>query len=191
MTPTPRRMGIRLPPSESDRDALDAIFGTLSEGVKTVAEGFYDPDDDWAPIWIVLAPAGLGTVLTGDLHKHDMTEYVGRYARKVGAIGIGHLHSSWVVMAEDGISDGRYDEIVRQMRAQDGSTEGIPERREVLLLATYTATAWASYLARIERHAGHPPTLGPFERWGSDDPAKVSMEGPMVDPLQDALKRIG
>ena len=51
---------------------------------------------------------------------------------------------------------------------------------------TYTAGSEAMHWAPITRHADRPPTLGEFETLASDE-----VSGRMVDPLQDALRRVG
>ena len=130
-----------------------------------------------------------GTLVTGDAHKHDMTEMVGRLARKFGAIAVGHLHSSWCIDVEIAGSMEELDRLEKIMRRQGGSTEGLP-RREVVLLAVYCAAEARQYHAQITRHASAPPTLGPFELVGTTADGWTN-EGAMVDPIRDALRTTG
>jgi hypothetical protein len=78
-------------------------------------------------------------------------------------------------------------QIVRQMNTHGGSTDGIPERREILLLQVFTASTCAAWHADILRRPDGPPTLAEFEPMPDAD----HMSGLMVDPLRDALVRIG
>lgn len=190
MSETPRRHGIRLPPTVTEAATLREVVASMRRGALGVEQEFTDPDDDWAAMWLVVAPGGLGTLLTGNADKHVMTEYVGRYARKVGAIGIGHVHSSWLVLASE-IGDRRMAEIHRQLEA-GVSLETFPERIEVVLLNAFTASAWEMHTARIQRRPDAPPELDPFECvQSSADQENGSIGGAMVDPLQDALRRLG
>jgi len=189
----PRRMGIKLPESESERDAVDAVYGCLTTGSEEVGRGFTESDDDWSPMWLVATAAGQGTIITpvemlDQADKIAITEYVARFARKVGAVAVGHLNSSWLVATED-VGEARMKEIDAQMKAQYGSTEGIPERREILMLIIYTATSWRQYHASIERHDG-PPTLAPWVLMGSSDKS-WNLTGTMSDPIRESLRRMG
>ena len=190
----PRRMGIRLPESESEQDAVDAIYGCLTSGSQDVGRGFTKADDDWHPLWLVTTAAGQGTIISpvemiDQADKIAITEYVARFARKVGAVAVGHLNSSWLVAAED-VGDERMKEINALMKAQYGSTEGIPERREILMLIIYTATSWRQYYADIKRHDGRPPTLKPWVLMGSSEQS-WNLTGTMSDPIRESLRRIG
>ena len=35
------------------------------------------------------------TVITGDAHKHNLTDYVAEFARRVGAIAVGWRRRGW------------------------------------------------------------------------------------------------
>ena len=180
-----RRIGIRVPPTESEMEAHEFARDVLLTGATRVGAEFTDPDDDWRPIWFVLTKTQ-GTIITpgADVEKYETTHYVGDLARRWGAVAIGHLHSSWLVLGP---------ELAQRAHDQHGSTEGIAERIEVLLLATYTAGNARHYTARIERHDDTPPTLAPlelmFDTADAEDGTHVS--GAMVDPLMSALERVG
>ena len=191
----PRRQGVKLPATATEREAAQTIHDMLITGAQRVGERFTRPDDDWDPVWAVNDGKGHGTLLTpsrmeGPRDKVRMTAAVAAYARKVGAVAIGHLNSSWLVIAE-GISEARMREIHAQMDANHGSTDGIPERREGLMVAVYTAGSYRHHLAFIQRDGEHPPTLGPFELFGDSGRDGFTAEGRMMDPLQESLRRLG
>ena len=169
---------------------MDAAYEVLTTGARRTERGFREPDDDWFPMWLVLTQRQ-GALITGNAEKRDMAEYVGRWARRVGAVCIAHLHSSWLVHSED-VGLERMRQLHQQMLDRDGSTEGIAERREIVLLAVYSAGTARQYHAAIHRHSDAPPTLGAFEL--IDDTATsgdARVEGAMVDPLVEALVRVG
>jgi hypothetical protein len=184
------RRGIRIPPSETEAEALQNALTSLENGARGVAKNFTRPDDDWRPVWLVVTADGHGTFLapvsiTGGRDKRAITARVAEFARSRGAVAIAHLHSSWVVTRSD-VSEERHREIERHMDTHDGSTEGIPERREALLIAGYTATLVRIGMATITRHPDRPPTLGSIE-FGEPD----EWRGRMAEPLAEALRRIG
>ncbi len=185
---------MRVPATATEREAAEVIYGVLSSGAQEVGATFTEPDDDWEPVWMVNDGKGHGTVLAPDRMegasgKTAMTHAVAYFARKVGAVAIGHLTSSWIVEHKD-VSAERMREVREQMDANDGSTEGIPERREVLLVAVYTAGGFKHRLASIERHDG-PPTLGPWEVFADSEREGLSIDGRMATPLQESLRRLG
>jgi len=194
-----RREGIKVPPTEGEAGAVLAAYKLLTEGALRVQQRFTKPDDDWWPIWLTLTRTQ-GTILTPERFapqdKQPTVAAVARWARRVGAVCVGHLHSSWTVIADQHggrIPVERMQAIHRQMVAQHGSTVGIPERMEVVMVALHTASGSAMHVADIERHAGAPPTLAPFRllvdehREGDDS----GMEGVMIDPLREAVWRRG
>ena len=185
-----KRRGIKVKPTATEAEAMEQAFGVLVTGARRTGAEFTDPDDDWVPIWLILTKLH-GTLVSGNAHKHDMAEYVGRLARKFGAVALGHLHSSWMIVQED-MDRERFDEIHRYMR-NGGSLEDVAEAREIVLVALYSAAATRQYHAAISRDGVHPPTLGGFdlvaETGGDGDDWRI--EGAMVDPLVAALKRVG
>lgn len=187
--PGPRRIGIQVPPTASEREAHEVARDVLEGGARKVGAEFREPDDDWRPMWIVLTRTQ-GTLVTGSGDKHQMTHYVAQLARRFGAHGVGHLHSSWMIEPEDvGGDQDAFDTLIELVRMRDGSTEGLP-RREVVMVATYTAGEARQAFAPIHRSEGAPPTLGPFgETYTTTDHGTV--EGAMVDPIVAALKRVG
>lgn len=94
MTTDYQRRGIRVPRTETE--AADVARDALATGARRTSESFTEPDEDWAPMWFVVTSEH-GTLIAGDAHKHDMARYVAGFARRVGAVAIGHLHSSWYV----------------------------------------------------------------------------------------------
>lgn len=181
---------IRLPPTKTEAEMMKVMRDLLTGGAHHVGKGFKDPDDDWQPIWLV-AQKDAGTIISGDLHKHDMTQMVSLYARNVGAIGVGTVQSAWMVGTGMGMSPERAREAQAYMEAHGGETKGIPERVEVVMVALYTATAWEYHMARIFRRKRRPPRLGPFEKNLGSDEGKTHTSGAMVDPIQQALRRMG
>jgi hypothetical protein len=181
---------IKLPSSASEQEAVELIRMTLLSGAASVAEGFGGPDDDWAPIWMLIDHDGDGVIVSGDLHKHEMAARVGELARSMGAVAIGHLHSSWMIDTE-GLSEERGREIVAQVGAAGGSTEGFPERVEGLLLMLYSASRWAQVWIPIIRCRDQPPRLGDVRLIASSDEDGVELDGAMAAPLQQALRRVG
>ena len=179
-----RRQGIKVPPTQSEVDAHKLVRELLELGARRVGAEFTKPDDDWRPQWLLLTKTQ-GTILTPgpDVEKYEMTDHVAALARRWGAIAVGHLHSSWLVTGA----------ATQQAIDQHGSTEGIAERIEVLLVATYTAGNARHYTARIHRHPPAPPTLGRlllmFDTATADD--DVNLTGAMVDPLIASLERVG
>lgn len=181
-----KRRGIRVPPTTSEADAIEVAYRVLSVGARDNLREFTEPDDDWMPIWFVVTQRQ-GTVISGNAPKHEMAEYVGRWARHVGAVAIGHLHSSWLVNAED-IGEER----MRELQQRGGLTEGIAERQEILLLGLYSATTARQHHAGITRHENAPPTLSAFDLvYDSANPKHTDLVGAMVDPLREALVRLG
>ena len=178
-----RRIGIQVPPTESESDAHDVVRDVLQSGAERVGAKFTEPDDDWDPIWMIVTKTQ-GTLLMpgSDVDKYEMTDAVATLARRWGAIGLGHLHSSWIVTDPESVA------IATE---RNGSTVGLP-RDEVLLLATYTAGNARHYTASITRHEDGPPTLGPFElMFDATENEIVKLAGAMVDPLMKALERVG
>ena len=188
-----KRIGVRVPPTASELEAQAAVSETLLNGARKVEAKLTEPDDDWQPIWLVLTPAQ-GTVLTpetlrNDAEKDRMVRTVAEFARRVGATAIGHLHSSWHVPPTK-VSPERLDEIQAHME-RFGTTEGVPEREEGLLIAVYTATTYRTVIVPIVRHENAPPTLGELELMFSSSDEDAKLEGRMVDPLRAALRRYG
>lgn len=185
------RIGIRIPPTATEREALEVAYDLLATGARRVGETFTEPDDDWRPLWVLLTDTQATIVTPGDdVDKHAATDYVGRLARRWGAVAVGHLHSSWMVTFED-VDAERMAEIQRYMRERHGSTEGLPERREVLLIAAYSATTARQWHAAIHRDDTQPPTLGTFDLMLDTTHDDVDLSGAMVDPLRDALRKVG
>lgn len=188
------RHGIKVPRTESEGQAARAARALLINGAREVGRKFTHPEDDWHPIWAVLTQ-DQGTIIeTGAREANDpraktkITQYVADFARRRGAIAIGSLMSTWqVILDVEKLGEQRVREIERQVRAQDGSTEGIEGRVERLLVITYTAGNVESQHAPINRHDNAPPTLGEFAAIGDLD----HLEGRMTEPLQEALRRIG
>lgn len=180
-----RRIGIKVPPTKSEREAHETVRHVLERGALAAEGNFTKPKDDWDPVWLVLTSTQGTMLFPGpDVEKYDMVEAVGALARRWSAMAIGHLHSSWMVVGP---------ELARRAFDQHGSTEGIEERFEVLLLATYTAGNARHYTARIQRSDDAPPTLDPFELMFDTATVKDGMNvtGAMVDPLMEALERVG
>ena len=182
-----KRIGIKVPETETEHDAHDHLRDALEHGALSVLERFDEPDDDWAPMWMILTRTQ-GTILTPGpgVEKYEMTDSVAALARRFGAIAVGHLHSSWIVLSEDAGRDAMDEYVARG----GGSTEGMA-RRECLLVATYTVSRAVNAVAYIHRHEGAPPTLDPFEVIIDTAQSEMNLEGAMVDPLIDSLQRIG
>jgi hypothetical protein len=180
-----RRTGIKVPPTKSEVQAHELARRVLETGALRIGSEFVYPDDDWEPTWLVLTKTQ-GTIVSPGrgVEKYEMTDYVAGLARRWGAVALAHLHSSWLVVGP---------ELAQRAADQHGSTEGIDERQEVLLLATYTVGNARHYIAHIERHENAPPTLAPFELLfdtaAVEDDTHVT--GAMVDPLMQALERVG
>jgi hypothetical protein len=188
-----RREGIRVPRTESEAEAIGVAYELLTSGARRVQGRFTRPDDDWAPIFLTLTKKQ-GTILTPDRlareDKRPTVEAVARWARRVGAVCVGHLHSSWFVLGE-GLPAERMEAIRLRMEANRGSTEGIPERTEGLLLALHTAGGSAVHWGEIERRESAPPTLAPFRLLADTAENGEGFEGAMVDPLREAVWRRG
>jgi hypothetical protein len=188
---------MKVPATKTEREAAEVIHDLLVTGAGQVGAKFTEPDDDWDPIWAVTDGQGRATLLVPDRmvspdDKVRMTNAVATYARKVGAVAIGHLNSSWLVDGSDGsISETRMRAIHAQMEAHHGSTEGIAERREALMVAVYTAGGYQHHMAFIQRHDAEPPALGPWVLFGSSDREREGAEGRMMTPLQESLRRLG
>ena len=178
---------IRLPASKTEAQAAATTRRWLERGARDVGRDFTKPDDDWDPIWLVVSrDSGLLIASDETVHKHDMAELVGATARRLGAICVGHVHSSWLILFTE-IDEPRRSELVRHMQETGGETEGVPERIEILMLAVYTASTSAMWYGRIERHDDAPPTLARFERAPTDG----ETTGAMVDPLRAGLVKLG
>lgn len=191
--PNMKRRGVTIPPTASEVESAEVAFDVLRKGSVQVGQRFTKPDDDWSPIWLVLTPTQ-GTTMTPEsmrdnAEKNRMVDTVAAYAQRVGAVAIGHLNSSWQIPPGK-VSDERMDEIVAWMNSHGGSTEGVPEREEIVLIAVYTATTYWMYTALITRHENAPPTLGSYELMHTSSD-KGDLSGRMVDPLRDALRRYG
>jgi hypothetical protein len=183
-----RRIGITVPETTTEHDAHNVIGDTLRTGVLGILDTFEDPDDDWDPVWMVLTRTQ-GTILAPGpgVEKYEMTAAVAALARRWSAIAVGHLHSSWIVFAEDAGQQAMKDYI----DGGGGSTEGLA-RRECLLLASYTASRAINRVAYIHRHEQAPPTLGPFEVIIDTSRANgENLAGAMVEPFLEALQRVG
>jgi hypothetical protein len=178
---------IKLPRSKTEAQAASTAKRVLERGCREVAKTFNDPDDDWDPIWLIVGESFGVFLAAGNIHKHAMTEAVGDYARRSSGIAVGHVNSSWMVLVEH-LAPARSAEIVRQMEAT-GSTEGIAERVEIVLLAIHTASRSEMWTAKIERHEDAPPSLGRFTRPPVSGGGEMS--GAMVDPLRAGLVRLG
>lgn len=180
---------IKLPRTRTEAQAASRVRKVLTNGARDVEARFTEPDDDWEPIWLVATQDTGYIVAPGNVtaqDKHVMVEAVAAFARQKGAVCVGHLHSSWMVWHQD-MTRERMDEVTAQMEANAGSTEGIPERREVLLLAVHTASRSSIAMADITRHDGAPPTLAAFRQYGDGG----NFAGAMVDPIHDALIKLG
>lgn len=177
------RRGIAVPPTTTEQEAMELVHNLLTTWAKQRQSGL-KPDEDWMPIWLILTP-GHGTLITGNLTPRAMTKRAADFARRVGATAIGHLHTSWTVPLAE-MTEERAREAHALALKQDGSTEGIPERYESLLLTIHTASQQRMYIARLTRSTDQPPALGEFE----PEP-DIGMDGAMIDPLVAALKRIG
>jgi hypothetical protein len=189
-----RRMGVKVPPSKTALEAATAASDTLMKGAREVQRKFTEPDDDWRPMWLVVTPTQ-GTVITPEsmtnaAEREAVVRTVARFARERGAVAIGHLHSTWHVPPEK-LSEERQREVFAQVDRQDGSTEGIPEREEAVMIALYTATTFRLVMAPIGRHEGAPPTLGEFTAVMTSEDEEAELSGRMVDPLRAALRRLG
>jgi len=183
--------GIKIPPTKNEAEAMDLAYDILHRGALSVGEGFEDPDDDWMPMWLVLTKDQGHFMTPAGVDKYMMVEAVGHWAREHGAICVAHLDSTWMVKQTEDMTKERADEIFAQMQEQHGSTEGIPERTEQVMLAVYTASAYRFYQAPIIRHEGGPPTLEPFELVFSSDSTDSDLHGAMVEPIRQAIWRRG
>ena len=176
---------LRIRPPKSEAQAVEVARSTLNVGCRRVGGEFTEPDDDWEQMFLVVERK-IATLITGDAHKHAMAEAVGWFAHRRHALAIGHLASSWMVDFQ-GVDAADARRIQREVEAAGGSTEGLPNRIEILLLATYSASIARGYYARILRHEDQPPKLGLFERM----PDHGVMQGAMVDPLRESLVKLG
>jgi len=182
------RRGIKVRPTVSAREAMQEAYDVLTTGARKTGAEFTEPDDDWRPMWVILTKTQ-GTHVTGNAHKHAMTDYVATLARKYGAVAVGHLHSSWMIHAQD-VDEQRFDEIHAYLR-QGGSLEDVPESREQLMLNLHSAGETRQYHARIHRDGVRPPALDPFELAISTAEKNAEVSGAMSDPIVAALRRIG
>lgn len=175
---------IRVPPSATEKEALEHIYGLLSGGAEHVGKSFVLPDDDWISVWAFISRDGFGTIISGDLHKYDMVERVGQLAREFDAVAAGSLNSSWGLIRDD-IGPERMEEL-RQLHLNGMPLSEMPESSELLVLVLYTAGTVEAHSAIINRFDDRPPTLQPWEKFGADE-----IGGRMVEPIQAALRRIG
>lgn len=187
MTYGPMGERIALPPTSTEREVLEMLHELLTGGAYRVGNDFVDPDDDWVPIYIIVDKMG-GALFTGDAHKHDMVQLVAMIARATGAIGVGMAHSAWSVAAED-MTKERAEEVL-EYQERGGKIEDLPERREIVIVALYTASQCQIHTARIERREGKPPLLGEFRK-SLDTADHQTVSGAMVDPIQESLMKIG
>ena len=172
-------------PTRSEAEAAANIYTVLMTGVRAVGEGFTQPDDDWMPIWMVLDRKGGATMVSTDLDKYDAVEAIAHLTRLKGAIAVGSVHSSWT-LASDCVKDPeRLAEIQEQINA-GSPVSSFPERREEVALAIYTASNVALHTALIMRFDDKPPKLGQFKPYFGGQ-----IDGAMVSPIVDALKRQG
>ena len=183
------RASIKIPQSKSEAEAAEFAYRILHRGAHGNRAQFDDPADDWVPIWVLLSKEeammiGADEGFANDpIAKEVVSSAIGQMARQFEAIAIGYLSSVWMVQISD---PKRQVEVQRQMLEQNGSTEGIPERVEKLLIMIYTAGHVVMHTAPIERHPDKPPTLGEFDTVEADD-----VSGRVTEPLQEALQRIG
>jgi hypothetical protein len=187
--PNIKRRGIRVPPTTSELEAMQAVSDSLIQGAIAVGATFDQADDDWWPVWVVLTPTQATMLMPEsmetDADKVAITQYVADYARRVGATAIGHVHSIWHVLG----SGDRYEEVQAHMR-RFGTTAGLAGREEGVLVAVYTASSYRAWIAPITRHENSPPTLGSFQIDFESD-GKSDLEGRMVEPLRESLRRYG
>ena len=73
----PRRRGITVPPTQTETEALAVAYDVLVDGARATGAAFTEPDDDWAPMWLVLTQSQ-GTLLTGNADKYTLTDQVAR-----------------------------------------------------------------------------------------------------------------
>jgi hypothetical protein len=169
---------------------MKVAYDWLAAGARRVGKGFKRPNDDWAPIWLVMTPDGHGTLITAgtdfNTGKRLMARAVGEFARIGGAHVVAWVHSGWIIETAK-LSPERTQAIRRRMLEQDGSTEGIPERVEALVILVLSATRVDYHQAYIRRAPGRPPRLGPFRH----TPEASGLSGAMYEPLQAALRRLG
>lgn len=184
-----KRIGVKVPPTASAREAMAVAFDVLSTGARQAGASFREPDDDWRPMWLILTKSQ-GTLVSGDGDKYAMVDYVAQLARRFGAVAVGHLHSSWMIDAETAGSQEALDLLIQIARDRDGSTEGLP-RREIVMIALHSAAVTHQYHARIDRSDDAPPTLGAFELVADSSEDGMRFEGAMIDPIVDALKTTG
>lgn len=196
MNPIHRR-GVRVPLTASEAEAAEVALDILRHGAQTIGAKFTDPDDDWLPTWAVITPDH-GTIIgTGQHEANDqrakaaVTRHVASFARRVGAVAIGSLMSTWVVELDVKGDPERARQIQRQVEAAGGSLENIAERVERLIIFVYTAGSFTTYWATIDRHENAPPMLGEFKAELRSSDEGASLTGRMTEPLQDALRRFG
>ena len=174
--------GMRVPPSRSEQEALATAFTVLTSGARSVGLTFTEPDDDWMPIWMVVEPNGTATMITGDVHKHEMARRVAAMAKEKGAIAVGFISSVWTLDSERVGSPEQLQEVLDRIQRVGGSLEFVPGRLEQVMIATYSASTVQLHSALISRYEDKPPKLGPFQPYLDGD-----LDGVMVRPIQAAL----
>lgn len=173
----------KIRPPRSEAQAVSEVYQQLKRGAERIGRDFTHPEDDWRAMWLLVTRKE-GVLFTGDMHKYDLAEAAGALGRRLGAVAIGHLSSSWLLMLE-GLSPERHAEIDAHVNA-GGSFEDLPERVEAVMIQALSATISQLYTATITRYPDRPPELGPFKRAPTGE-----MSGAMVDPLREGLVRLG
>lgn len=179
---------IRVPPSRNETEALERVRSVLIDGARQIGEDFTQPDDDWMPLWMVVEPQGLATMIFSDLDKYELMTAVAIFAKLKGAIAVGFVSSVWALAAEGVGSSEELQKVMDRIQRAGGSLEDVPGREEQVMITTYSATKVELHRAVITRTDDAPPTLGEFEVMSSDD---GQIDGAMVTPIQRALAREG
>ena len=177
---------VKVKPTKSEEEGMDHVLRVLAEGARSIEQGFKEPDDDWAPIWLIINPDGVGTFYLSELDKELTAELMGKQARAMGAHVVGFIGSSWGVDAKDVPEDER--KRFRELVQAGTPVAEMPYRVEQVVISIYAASQVRLYNAVITRYEDQPPHLGEFYRL--DDP-EMEVEGRLVNPVQAGLRQLG
>lgn len=171
----------------------DSFGAEIRDQVVTVGNGFKQPDDDWLPmLWIetqddmVLMPVPL-ELFDSAAHKDMLVYAIGSILKANKAKRYALLLNGWTIKI-----DRREGETIEQAQERfhaihdewTGHYDQHPNRGEVLSLHVGDRQKLETWTCEIQRTAGAPPTLTPWEQASADD-GRFAQIGLMLQQLDD------
>src|SRR5262245_25376818 len=142
------------------------------------------PEDDWMPVaFLVNEDQKIDIVSTpgyaNDAEKDAYVAAIGIAAIAHNATCIGMVATTWMVKFDKG--DRPQSGVVVPRPSNH------PDRVEAVIVVTTSTDVSTIATADISRHAGRPPSLGPWEIM-DDRASGTRLEGDMLAPLRAALE---